>query len=202
MTSDTQTSPLSYPNLTLLSSLPTKNKTLISSTTISNRLSSTRLMNINNSSSTNPIFDGIFNNITTTVSIILSNNSFPVDIPPLIVSVRTPTSNENSRSKFHWSNIWVFLVPILCGILLCLIFALLAYVKYRRKDVGVYEVEEAQRFRPLIVQLSPTTGEQNQQETIHSSPSPISSQSTNGSKKRRIKKPQRTSTDEQREFYI
>ena len=203
MTSDTQTSPLSYPNLTLLASLPNKNNTLITSTTISNRLSSTRvLMNLNNgSSSTTPIDDANFN-ITSTTPINPSNSSLPVDVPPLIISIRTPTSNESSQSKFSWSKIWIFLVPILCGIVVCLIVALLAYVKYRRKDVGVYEVEEAQRFRPLIVQLSPNTGEANQQETIHSSPSPISSPSTNGSKKRRSKKTQRTSADEQREFYI
>ena len=59
-------------------------------------------------------------------------------------------------------------------------------MKYRRKDAGVYELEETQRFRPLIVQLPPSPGEQR-------------------TRTQSKKKPKRTSLiepEEQREFYI
>jgi hypothetical protein len=132
--------------------------------------------------------------------------------PPLIISVRTPLSSR-FRKIFHWQYIWVILIPILCGILLCILIALIAFIKYRQKDVGVYEVEEAQRFRPLIVELTPSPGERNQENinstTIKTSltklPTINISKKDNiksQKQKRKRKKSPLTSADEQREFYI
>lgn len=195
-------SPLLYPNVTVLSSLPS-NKTFASSTS-----STSRMVSRSTSTVSTATVASYETNSTTNGT---SNFTLPRDIPTLIVSIRTPTSNAFSK-RFHWKNIWVFVVPILCGIVLCLIVALLGYVKYRRKDVGVYEVDEAQRFRPLIVQLTPSPGEQ-QQDPLHSTTTtslPASSTMATTSKsdppkshkKRRRKKSPWPSTDEQREFYI
>jgi hypothetical protein len=96
---------------------------------------------------------------------------------------------------------------------LCILLALIAFIKYRRKDVGVYEVEEAQRFRPLIVELTPSPGERHH-ENINSTnittsltnlPATHFSKKENlksNKRKRNRKKSPLTSNDEQREFYI
>lgn len=74
--------------------------------------------------------------------------------------------------------------------------------------MGVYEVEEAQRFRPLIVELTPSPGERHQ-ENVNPTTSlttlptnTLSKKEHSKSPKRRGKKSPLTSMDEQREFYI
>jgi hypothetical protein len=207
ITPNTSSSPLSYPNITLLTSLP-KNKTFSS-------LSSTRIISrYTTLYSTSTVSYQDVNYSTVISSNYTLNSTHIHDNPPLIVSIRTPISSR-FRKIFHWQNIWVILVPVLCGIFLCIILAILAFIKYRRKDVGVYEVEEAQRFRPLIVELTPSPGELNQENlnstTIKGSLTTLPK--TNISKKENIKSHQRkrkrkrkksplTANDEQREFYI
>jgi hypothetical protein len=97
------------------------------------------------------------------------------------------------------------------GILLCILIGVLAFIKYRRKDVGVYEVEEAQRFRPLIVELTPSPGERNQENVNSTTTTTTTSLATlptahvtkkDTQKKRKRKKSPLTSPNEQREFYI
>jgi hypothetical protein len=205
ITSNTSSSPLLYPNITLLTSLPKiNNKTfsLLSSTRITSRYP------ILYSTSTLPYLE-----INSSISLNSTSNSTNIyDNSPSIISIRTPTSSR-FRKLFHWPNIWVLLVPILCGIFLCIILGILAFIKYRRKDVGVYEVEEAQRFRPLIVELTPSPGERNQENinstTIKTSltklPTINISKKDNiksQKQKRKRKKSPLTSADEQREFYI
>lgn len=197
--SNTSSTPLSYPNVTLLTSLPktrTTTPSLLSSSSISTRYS-TR----------STFYSSTLSYRERNVSLIYhSNSTHDPDIPPLIVSIRTPLSKK-FRRFFHWKYIWVILVPIACGILLCILIALIAYINYRRKDVGVYEVDEAQRFRPLIVELSPTPGER-QQENLNSTtvtnslinlPTKIDTAQKRQTKRR---KTPMNSTDEQREFYI
>jgi hypothetical protein len=214
VTSDNHPSSLSYPNLTLLSTVP-KNRTVSSSSSSSTRIPwrVTTAVSIQTTTSTEWV--------TSTLS--TYNMTDPVHESSSIELIRTPLT-KNILSKLTWKNLWMFLVPIASGVIFCMILALLGYVKYRRKDVGVYEVEEAQRFRPLIVQLSPSPGE-HQHDTQHTttavqatvpltSTGTISSSMTTGTNpvskaspnkshsKRRRKKSPRTSTDEQREFYI
>lgn len=200
-TSDTSTRSMSYPNVSLLTYLPPKKQQLSS---LSSSLY-TSLQTIPYSTST------ISYNFSTLLSINSTSNLTHHDgIPPLIVSVRSPTSNR-FRSLFSKQRIWIILSPILCGILCCLLFALCAYIKYRRKDVGVYEVEEAQRFRPLIVELTPSPGERNQDNpnsttttSLSTSVAPHGSKqdNTKSHKNRKGKKSPLTTNDEQREFYI
>jgi hypothetical protein len=197
-TTSINASPLLYPNLTLLTSLP-KNQTFLSST--STRIISRSTTSLLTSTLSYAEFDSSTSNSTNTYS-----------NPPLIISVRTPVSTR-FRQIFHWQYIWVILIPVLCGILLCILLALIAFIKYRRKDVGVYEVEEAQRFRPLIVELTPSPGERHH-DNINSSnitTSLTNLPTTNSSKKENLKSNKRkrnrkksplTSNDEQREFYI
>ena len=125
-----------------------------------------------------------------------SNSTDHHDIPPLIVSIRTP--NENWWiEKFHWQNILIYIIPILCGTILCIILSICACMKYRRKDAGVYELEETQRFRPLIVEIPPSPGENNGELLNTSKKNNIKSH-----QRRKRKKSPLLSTDEQREFYI
>jgi hypothetical protein len=191
-TSNINSSPLLYPNLTLLTSLP-KNQTYSS-------IASTRIISRYTTSSSTSTLS------YQEIDYSISNSTHMYSNPPLIISVRTPLSSR-FRKIFHWQYIWVILIPILCGILLCILIALIAFIKYRQKDVGVYEVEEAQRFRPLIVELTPSPGERHQ-ENIHST-SLTNLPTTNLSKKENIKSNKRnrkklllTSNAEQREFYI
>ena len=95
----------------------------------------------------------------------------------------------------------MFVVPVLCCTVLCIIVSVLGFIKYRRKDVGVYEVEEAQRFRPLVVELSSSSGETNQEGSISTA---VQSKTTHiKSHKRHKRKPPLTGrVTEQREFYI
>jgi hypothetical protein len=201
ITSNKNLSPLSYPNLTLLTSLP-KNKTLSS-------LTSTRITS--RYTTFYPISTVSYQELNSSI-FISSNSTHIYDNPPLIISIRTPISHR-FRKMFRWQHFWVIFVPVLCGILLCIILALLAFLKYRRKDVGVYEVEEAQRFRPLIVELTPSPGERHQEKfnstTITTSLTtlPTTNLSKKEQKKSHQRKPKRkksplTSNNEQREFYI
>ncbi|CAF1330953.1 unnamed protein product [Adineta ricciae] len=202
--SDTSSSPLLYPNITLLTSLP-MNKSM------SVRLSSRYSSKFSTLSTTLSTFYSHTNLSTSIPSNYTSNSTLYPDNPPLIVSIRTPFTRR-FRKLFHWQNLWVILVPVLCGIVLCIMFAVFGFIKYRRKDVGVYEVEEAQRFRPLIVELSPSPGEHTQ-DNLHSAVirTSLSTSSTahsskkdvgHSQKKRRRKKSSLTSANEQREFYI
>ncbi|CAF3046431.1 unnamed protein product [Rotaria sp. Silwood2] len=205
ITSDTSSSLLSYPNVTLLTFTPT-NKLFLSSSSISSSIISryTTLY------STSTVSYQIYNFSTLTSSNYTLNSTYHNGNPPLIISVRTPTSNR-SRKIFHRQKFWIILIPILCGITLCLLFAICAFIKYRRKDVGVYEVEEAQRFRPLIVELNPSPGERNQENfnstTTSSLPTSLPKHvskrdNIKSHKNRKRKKSPLTATDEQREFYI
>jgi hypothetical protein len=206
-TSDTNFSPLSYPNVTLLKYLP-MNKTSLSAAAIPTRITASRYTTVY---STSTLSYQDFNFSTIISSNYTSNSTHPYDNPPLIISIRNRTTSR-LRRFFHWQYIWVILVPLLCGILLCLVMAILAFIKYRRKDVGVYEVEEAQRFRPLIVELTPSPGERNQENpnsttTTTSLATPPTTHITKkdhikSHKKHKRKKSPLTSTNEQREFYI
>jgi hypothetical protein len=203
ITSDTSSSSLLYPNVTLLTSIPTNNTFSSVSTRLISRYTTFY--------STSTISYSSYNLITSTISLNYTSNSTQYyDNPPLIVSIRTPVSSR-FRKIFHWQYIWVILVPLLCGIILCIILAIFGFIKYQRKDVGVYEVEEAQRFRPLIVELTPSPGENNQDNIISTATTSLmTSTKTHISKKEHIKshnkrkrkKPLLTSTNEQREFYI
>jgi hypothetical protein len=126
-----------------------------------------------------------------------SNSTNYHNIPPLIISIRTPDDNQ-LLEKFHWKNIFIFIIPITFGIILCLILSICCCIKYRRKDAGVYELEETQRFRPLIVELPRTPGE-NTQKLLKSNAKPAHRKSP---KRRNRQKSPLIRTDEQREFYI
>lgn len=93
--------------------------------------------------------------------------------------------------KFPWRYAWLLLIPIVVGMLVCLIiFICCCWMKYRRKDAGVYELEETQRYRPLIIQLPPSPGDQRAK---------ISSKK---SKTKKRKASPLLQPNEQREFYI
>jgi hypothetical protein len=199
-TSDRNSNLLSYPNVTLLTSLPTNNTFSSSSFT---RLTSKYITSSTVSYSQYDLSTLISSNYT-------SNSTQHYNNPPLIISIRTPISSR-FRKLFHWQNIWVIVIPTLCGIVLCILIAIFGFIKYRRKDVGVYEVEEAQRFRPLIVELTPSPGEHNK-DKINSTIASLTTSSTathiskkdniKSHNKRKRKKSLLTSTNEQREFYI
>lgn len=109
--------------------------------------------------------------------------------------------STQSKKPIPWLTISLYSFAISFGTLLCILFSICIWIKYRRKDAGVYEVEEAQRFRPLIVQLSPTSGETT---SISRNAIEISSKNKinkNKSKQKR-KKSSNSTVDEQREFYI
>jgi hypothetical protein len=91
----------------------------------------------------------------------------------------------------------MFVIPIIVGIILCIILLICACIKYRRKDAGVYELVETQRFRPLIVELPPSPGE-NHQKILNST----KKSNPKSHKPRKRKKSLLLRTDEQREFYI
>jgi hypothetical protein len=129
-----------------------------------------------------------------------SNSTDHYDIPPLIVSISTPNNNRLAE-KFHWQTILIFMIPTLCGIILCIILSIWACIKYRLKDAGVYELEETQRFRPLIVELPPSPGENNQ-ELLNSTAKMSKNRNLKSHKRRKRKKSLLITTDEQREFYI
>lgn len=90
-------------------------------------------------------------------------------------------------TRIPWRYAWILLIPVGIGMFGCLIvFLWCCWMKYRRKDAGVYELEETQRFRPLIIELPPSPGEQQ-------------------AKKCRTKKRKQSPllpSNEQREFYI
>ena len=118
------------------------------------------------------------------------------------MSTTSEHSNSTTPSKTSsvpWLTISLYSLGIACGTLLCILLSICAWIKYRRKDAGVYEVEEAQRFRPLIVQLSPTSGEQTS--TSLNAIEPSSKKIKKNSKPKR-KKASNSTLDEQREFYI
>ncbi|CAF1409141.1 unnamed protein product [Adineta ricciae] len=123
------------------------------------------------------------------------------DIPSETFAERGPT-RIRFRDLFHRRNLWFFLVPLLCGSVLCIIFCICAFIKYRRKDAGVYELEETQRFRPLIVEVPPSPGE-NIRRLINSTDNAPSKQKNIKSHQRRKRKQSPLlNADEQREFYI
>ena len=206
VSSNTSLSLLSFPNVTFLNSLPT-NKT--SSSSLASTSSSTRITSRYTTTYSTSTLSYQDLNFSTSISANYTSNSTHLfKNPPLVISVRPPLSTR-FRRFFNWQHIWVILVPVLCGILLCFIITILAFIKYRRKDVGVYEVEEAQRFRPLIVELTPSPGERNQENlnstitTTSVNTSPMTNTSkTKSHKKRKRKKSPLTSANEQREFYI
>ena len=197
MTPDNSPSPLNYPDPTLLTSVWRN-----SSKSFASKLSTTRLSSM----------------MTTVVSPMMSsysdwntsNSTRTIHESSLTSIAVHSTTNSYPSKRFHWRNIWIYIVLIALGVFIILFILLCAYIKYRRKDVGVYEVEEAQRFRPLIVELSPSPGEKSPK-TSHPSKSPsmpittdTSSQqeSNRTQKKQRRKKSSKAPTDEQREFYI
>ncbi|CAF1312271.1 unnamed protein product [Didymodactylos carnosus] len=106
-------------------------------------------------------------------------------LPPLV----SPRSKIRSKSKF---NIWLIIAPV-SALLVCLIILFIGYIKYRRKDVGTYQVEEAQRFRPLIIEL------QNDQ---NSPTNNISSSQNHKKKTSKKKKKKRIGVNENKEWYI
>lgn len=192
MTAESSMSPLNYPDPSVLTSVP-KNSTLMPSKSSTVRLGSSI------TTVTSPM----------TLAYSIEWNSSNNSLSDLMNST-TVSSSSSSGKRIQWKKLWIYIVPSICGLILCLIFALLGYIKYRRKDVGVYEVEEAQRFRPLIVELPSPSGESSDN-TSHPSSSlspsnPKKSSSKNAQKnpqkKRRNKKTTQASTDEQREFYI
>ncbi|CAF5096423.1 unnamed protein product, partial [Rotaria sp. Silwood1] len=203
ITSDRSSRYLTYPNVTLLKFTPTS-KHLSTTTSITSSIISRY---ISSSYSTSTISYQIYNFSTlTSSSNYLLNTTYYVENPPLIVSIRTPTSNR-SRKIFYRQKFWIILIPILCGIILCLLFIICAFIKYRRKDVGVYEVEEAQRFRPLIVELNSSSGERNQDNFNSTTTTTLTKHISKkdhikSHKNRKRKKSPLTTTDEQREFYI
>jgi hypothetical protein len=125
-----------------------------------------------------------------------SNSTNRSNIPPLIVSIRTPDDNQLIQ-KFSWQTILIFTIAILCVIIFCMIISICACIKYRRKDAGVYELEETQRFRPLIVEVPPSPGEI-RQEILNKS----KTTKKKSNKRRKNKKSPLLRTEEQREFYI
>jgi len=122
-----------------------------------------------------------------------SNSTDHYDISP---SIHTPDDKQLTE-KINWLHILIFVVPIVCGIILCLILSICAFIKYRRKDAGVYELVEAQRFRPLIVELPPSPGENHQPKLDSTKKIKHKSHQPKERKKSLLIKP-----DEQREFYI
>ncbi|CAF1302347.1 unnamed protein product [Adineta steineri] len=205
VTSDRSTSPILYPNITLLTSLPTNR---ILSSSLSSARSTSKYTTLY---TTSTILSSHIDLSTSISSNYTSNSTQYNDNPPLINSIRTPISSR-FRRLFHWQHIWVILVPVLCGSIFCILIAIFGFIKYRRKDVGVYEVEEAQRFRPLIVELTPSPGERNLDNfnsTIRTTSLGTSSAThlsktdiIKSHKKRRRRKSPLTSNDDQREFYI
>ncbi|CAF3208289.1 unnamed protein product, partial [Rotaria sp. Silwood2] len=184
--SDTNSSSLLYPDISFQSSLSSSFSTRISS------ISTVKSLFKNFLTSTLS-----YQQLTSYVS---SNSTGPYDISSLIVSINT--SNENQLAeKFHWKNMLFFIIPILTGIILCLILCMCAFIKYRRKDAGVYELEETQRFRPLTVELPPSPGENNQ-EILNSSRSILKKPHIKSHKRRKRKNSLLLRFDEQREFYI
>ncbi|CAF3694710.1 unnamed protein product, partial [Rotaria sordida] len=210
ITSDTSLSLLSYPNVTLLTFSPTKKLLSSSSSSSSSSISPSIISRYTTTSYITSTISYQINNFSTLISSNYTfNSTYYVEHPPLIVSVRTHTLNR-SRKIFYRQKFWIILIPVLCGTILCLIFAICGFIKYRRKDVGVYEVEEAQRFRPLIVELNSSPGERNQENLNSTTTSTNTSLIRHVSKKdnikshknRKRKKSPLTTTDEQREFYI
>jgi hypothetical protein len=177
ITSDTNSSSLSFPNVTIQS---------FSSTRIPSR-STVKTISKNFLTSTSSYHDLIHSP---------SNSTNRPNIPPLIVSIRTPNDNPIT-GRFHWQSILIFIIAVLCGIIFCMILAICAFIKYRRKDAGVYELEETQRFRPLIIEVPPSPGEDNL-EILHKS----KTTKAKSNKRRKHKKSPLIRTDEQREFYI
>ncbi|CAF3417292.1 unnamed protein product [Rotaria socialis] len=206
VTSDTNARSLSYPNVTLLTFLPTHKF----SSSSSSSLYSTSLISRPAVSYSTTTVSYSFGNFSTLTSANFTSNSTPYNKnPPLTISIRSRTT-DRIRKFFSRPKLWIIVVPVLCGILFCLLSALCAFIKYRRKDVGVYEVEEAQRFRPLIVELTPSPGERNQDNNHSTATSLTTSLTRHGSKtdnvkshkNRKRKKSPLTAADEQREFYI
>lgn len=161
ITSDTNSSLLSFPNITIKSIFSTKK--FLTSTLTSYKLNSTDHYNI--------------------------------------ASIDT-TDENRLKEKFNWQNISILIILILCGIILCIILSICCFIKYRRKDAGVYELEEAQRFRPLIVELPPSPGERKTKKK-HTSKKKTSKKTNIKSKKKgKRKKTPLIRFDDQREFYI
>ena len=126
-----------------------------------------------------------------------SNSTNHYAIPPLIVSIRTP-NDYRFFDNFPWRNLFIYIFPIVIGSIFCLILTICCCLKYRRKDAGVYELVETQRFRPLVVQLPSSSGE-NIEERIE--PTTKLSKFKPHSRRKRKKSPL-IETEEQREFYI
>ncbi|CAF3641513.1 unnamed protein product [Adineta steineri] len=180
--SDTNSSLLSYSNVTSQVSLPKRipsrstikvtSRTSVITSTTSYQLLTSHILNSTNLS----------------------------DIPELIGSIRTPDTNR-FRDKFYWQYIWIFAIFFLCSIVLCMILCICACMKYRRKDAGVYELEETQRFRPLIVEIPSSPGEYNQQ-GLNSTKSRTKKSNIKSHSRHKRKKSPLLTADEQREFYI
>ncbi|CAF5118436.1 unnamed protein product, partial [Rotaria sp. Silwood1] len=184
ITSDTNSSSLSYPDITFHSSLSSSFPIRITS------------------ESTIKSFKFFFTSTLSyqqLTSYILNSTDF-YNISSFIISLNTSDENQLVE-KFHWNNILFFILPILIGIILCIIFCICAFIKYRRKDAGVYELEETQRFRPLTVEISTSPGENNQ-ELLNSTTSILKKPNIRSHKRRKRKNSLLLRFDEQREFYI
>ncbi|CAM4799223.1 unnamed protein product [Rotaria magnacalcarata] len=181
ITSDTNSISLLYPNITVQSLVPIRISSESGGTSLSKHFSNSTLshnqLNFHASNSTN-------------------NNP----ISSSMIFVRTPSTN-GFIEKFHWKNIWFIVGCALIGSLFCIILSTCACMKYRRKDVGVYELEETQRFRPLIIELSPSPGDRNQGQS-NSTTNMFKNPHTKAHKRRKRKGSLLLRPDEQREFYI
>jgi len=170
ITSDTNSISLSFPNISTQTYSLTSYPTLISSRSTIKSISKASTLSYQDYK---------------------SNSTYHPNIPPLAIGVRTPDDNRITE-KFNWQTILIFIIAILCGIIFCAILSICAFIKYRRKDAGVYELEETQRFRPLIVEVPPSPGETRQE----------TSTKTKSNKRRKRKRSPLIRNDEQREFYI
>lgn len=118
------------------------------------------------------------------------NEQYFMTITPPWKSSRNSTEFNDDFSLFTFSLyvIFIFLAVVLSiFILFCLV------AKLRRKDHGVYQLQQAQQFRPLVVEVSSSSAEKNS----------ATNSSTKSTIKRQNKSKHSTNiNDEQREFYI
>ncbi|CAF1361401.1 unnamed protein product [Rotaria sordida] len=185
ITSDTNSSSLSYPDITFQSSL-----------------SSSFPIRISFESTSTSLFQNFLTSTLTYqhLTFYTSNTTDLYNISSFIISINTSNVNQLTE-KFHWKTILFIIILSLIGIILCIILFICAFIKYRRKDAGVYELEETQRFRPLIVELSQSPGENNQ-EILNSTTNILKKSNIKSHKKRKRKDSLLLRFDEQREFYI
>ena len=129
-----------------------------------------------------------------------SNSIDQYGISQLTTSLRK-FSADQFKGKFYRKNIWYFVIPIVIGIIICIAFSICCFIKLRRKDVGVYDLEQTQRFRPLMIELPLLSGENNQ-EILNSTTNTTKSTAVKLHKTRKRKNSLLLGRDDHREFYI